>query len=106
MDMIEVTINGTTYYVPSNQIQYLTDELVNTSSSSITLYSAISTDGTSTAYPYITIRPFSAPVLHRQNQNNTVIQVNSLEWGSVAQSVRGTQDYGLMSMYFLIILTP
>lgn len=104
MDMVEVVINGTTYYVCSNQVQYLTDDLVNTSSSNITLYSAISTDGTTTMYPYISIRPYSAPVLHRQNQSNTVMTVNTVEWGTIAQSMRQETKTGIMSMYFLIII--
>lgn len=57
-------INGT-WYVPANQVQYINDELINFSSSSISLYK-----NTSSSYPRISLPSNQNPIYYDNGYNN------------------------------------
>ena len=77
-----VTINGTDYYVPNDKIDdlYVIDDyLINTSSSSVTLYASIRENGVnSSGYPRITCPTFTkAYIQQSQGATTSTIRINS-----------------------------
>lgn len=102
--LIEITIDGVTYYVPVNYVEYLTESLENTSSNTITLYSSSSQNPTGTTYPYIQIRPFSLPVLYRgTNQSQTLSNV-SVDFPPSALPYRYSEQIRFGSFFLLFVL--
>lgn len=66
-DLCVVTINGVDYYVPSNYVQYINNQGINTGTTSFTGYPSLS--HSSSSYPQIRFSSLSYPVLY-QNYNN------------------------------------
>lgn len=104
-DFAEVTIDGNhpgTYLVPVNQVQYLTDELLNTSSSTITLYGVYGS-----AYPQIRISANSNPIYYTQNNYSgvDVTGITSVEFNSVAKLYRSQNLFSLADTFLLLLLS-
>lgn len=104
-DFAEVTIDGSypgTYLVPVNQVQYLTDELLNTSSSTIYLYSVYGN-----SYPQIRIAANSNPVYYTQNNYSgvDVSGVTSVEFNFTANIYRAQSIFPLFNSFLLVLLS-
>lgn len=104
--VIEIDVNGVTYYVPVNMVQYLTESLENTSSSTITLYSTLSQSPNQTSYPYIQIRPFSAPVLYTAYNQTSVLDSVSVDFppSSVPYRYQSQITFGSFFLLFVLFL--
>lgn len=96
-----VTINSSEYYVPCDRVDDLVvvdRRLINTSSSSITLYSEFAVYGDSTSgYPRITC-PSNTTAYYRSqyNGNSSILTVSSYDIGY--------RSYGMEIYIFIVIL--
>lgn len=101
-----VVINGEVWHVPENQYKYLkvvNNRLVNTGSSSITMYKNWYEVDSTDNYPNI-ICPSGGACYVRTasgygSTHSTVI-VNSIEWSIPIEN----RDYNLISVFFVIII--
>lgn len=103
-DLCEVTIDGTysgTYYVPSNQVQYLTSDFKNNGSTTIYMYK---TYGDS--YPQIRISSNGYPTYYSQNNYSGVVltDVSSVVFNKQAMVYRSQPFYSLFNSVLLCLL--
>lgn len=101
-----VEINGVTYYVPSDSLQYLIvvdNRLVNVGSSTITLYHTFRESGVnSSGYPRISIASMQyATYQQSQGVTSSTLNVSSYE---VQSRVTPTNTFLLIAIMLVLIL--
>lgn len=103
-EFVTVEINGATYYVGADVVDYLVFEdnyIVNTSSQNITLYGSIREYGNNASgYPRITARPYEKAYIQYSQQS----QASTLNVSSYAVTYRKFNDVYLMSVLIFGVL--
>lgn len=101
-DFVEITIDGTyagTYYVQANLVKYLTDNCINTGSTTIYLYKSI--DG-STRSDYIVCETYRQPYYRSTGYNNTYISnITTTSYNATGYFYR---NYDIITIYVYFIL--
>lgn len=105
-DYVTITINGDVWHVPTNQYQYLkvvNNRLVNTSSSTITLYKYFYELNSNDNYPNIYCPVGGACYVRPSNSignANYTLVVNSYEWSIPIEN----RNYDIVTVFFVIII--
>lgn len=106
-DSCTVTIDGSysgTYFIPCDSVQYFTDELINTSNSTINLYPSYR-HYSSSSYDYIVCRSYTYPYYYSgYNSNKEINDITSIQFNTVANYYLQYQ-YVQLFVYFLICLS-
>lgn len=105
-DYTTITINGEVWHVPENQIKYIKvvgNKLVNTGSSSITLYKNWYEYNTQQNYPNIVCPAGGACYVRTASgvgSNYNTVVVNSYEWNIPIEN----RDYSVISVFFVVVI--
>lgn len=100
---IEVTIDGTKYYIDSDRvedIQYIDGKLVNVSNSSITL---ISSWGPTQNYPYITCSSMRQCVYYNGSYQGSAVTAE-MTYNKNTLSALSSRDISLSILFILICI--
>lgn len=106
-DACTVEIDGTysgTYFVPCDYVEYFTDELVNTSNTTINLYPSYR-HYSGSSYDYIVCRSYTYPYYYSgYNNNKEITDITSVKFNTTATYFIQYQ-YIQLFVYFLICLS-
>ena len=101
-DFVLVTFDGTfggTYYVPANQVRYISkDGLFNSSSNTIYLYKNVLTD---TQQAYISIPPYSYPRRYTNNAYTYITNADNIRFNGYGEFLR---SYDLVEVMLLTLI--
>lgn len=102
-DFVLVTFEGTyggTYYVPANQVRYLSkDGLFNTSSSTIYLYKDVLSDS---QQAYISIPAYSYPRRYTNNNYTYITNASNVRFNGYGEFLR---SYDLVEVMLLTLIS-
>lgn len=99
-DYCTIEIDGNTYYVPSNLIQYLTPQGVNTSATSFYAYRNLSRD--STDYPYIRFNSNAYPILYTGYNSSQELRQASVTFSDQANLYRLTPYFPVLNTLLMV----
>ena len=106
-DYVIVTINGNDYYCPANLVQYITDNGINISSNTITLYGSLREyQNSSSGFPQITLAPYTKAT-YRGSYNGTTTSYNitSIEFNKQALLLRKETQNNYFSLFLLVLIS-
>lgn len=106
-DYVIITVNGIDYYCPSNMVEYITSDLINTSTNTITLYGGINDNqnASNSSYPRITLRTYSKPIYQSSySSNSTNLNVQSVVFSSQFNSLKINTNYISIFLLGLIFI--
>ena len=99
-DLVIININGTDYYVPSNMIQYLTENGVNTSNNTFYGYTDLS-NATSNRYPQIRFNSLAYPIVYNGYNNFQELQNPTISFSREAYFHRFTSYIPIVEIMLL-----
>lgn len=103
-DFAIVIINGIEYYVPTNLVEYISNEGVSTYSSNFYGYPSLDSNYTGSYYPRIQFRSLAYPVLYSSSNNYTVLTGATVEFSPHAQFIRFSNNASVYSAFLLIVI--
>lgn len=101
-DVCTVSWNGDqggTYYVPCDQVQFISSDLINTSSSSISLYKSL--DSGSSYSSDLIMPPLSHPRYYFGNSYRYVTNVSDVKFNGLG-NMYAERDYLMLGVLFFI----
>lgn len=106
-DYVIITINGRDYYCPSNLVQYITDEGINTYSSTITLYGSLREyNNNNSGYPQITLQSYMQPIYRGSyNATQSTLTITSIEFNKQALLLRKETQNNYFSLFLLVLIS-
>lgn len=102
-DLVIITINGTDYYVPSNMVQYLTSEGINTSATNFYGYTNLSSIN-GTRYPQIRFNSLAYPILYTNYQSQQELQNATVTFSGEAYYYRFLAHSSIIEIMLLGLL--